>query len=51
MLILTFACTAERPRRLVDSDEHVDVGEFELDELRGSRSLPAGYLRSIRSVA
>lgn len=46
MLILAEACTAVRPADLVHSDEHVDVAEFELDDLR-TEPIPAGYLRAI----
>jgi len=46
VLILTFACTAERPLDLAHSDEHVAVAEFDLDRLR-LESIPEGYLRSI----
>jgi 8-oxo-dGTP pyrophosphatase MutT (NUDIX family)/predicted kinase len=46
ILILTFACTAERPPELAHSDEHIDVGEFGLEELR-REPIPEGYLRSI----
>ena len=49
VLILTFACTAERPPELVHSDEHVDVAEFELERLR-REPIPEGYLRSIESA-
>ena len=49
VLILTFACTAERPSDLVHSDEHVEVAEFELDRLR-QEQIPVGYLRSIESA-
>lgn len=49
VLILTFACTAERPQRLGHSDEHVDVAEFDPDRLR-EESIPEGYLRSIAAA-
>jgi 8-oxo-dGTP pyrophosphatase MutT (NUDIX family) len=49
VLILTFACTAERPIELVHSDEHVDVREFELERLR-REPIPVGYLRSIAAA-
>lgn len=46
VLIMTFACTAERPPNLTHSDEHTDVAELDLDELR-AEVIPAGYLHSI----
>jgi len=49
VLILTYSCVAERPTELSHSDEHVDVAEFTLDQLR-SKAIPAGYLRSIEAV-
>ena len=49
VLILTFACTAERPPELSHSDEHVEVGESGLAELR-REPIPKGYLRSIASA-
>ncbi|MCB0995879.1 MAG: AAA family ATPase [Acidimicrobiales bacterium] len=49
VLILTFACTAERPHDLAHSGEHVDVGEFELERL-GREPIPEGYLRSIAAA-
>ncbi len=49
VLILTFACTAERPTRLAHSDEHVEVAEFGLGRLR-AEPIPAGYLGSIEAA-
>lgn len=49
VLILTFACTAERPDDLSHSAEHIDVGEFDLDGLR-REPIPDGYLRSITAA-
>jgi 8-oxo-dGTP pyrophosphatase MutT (NUDIX family) len=49
VLILTFACTAERPREIVHSDEHVEVREFGLEELR-REPIPEGYLRSVATA-
>lgn len=49
VLILVFACTAERPSGLTLSDEHVGVGEFNLDQLR-QEAIPEGYLRSIAAA-
>ncbi|MEZ5410175.1 MAG: NUDIX domain-containing protein [Acidimicrobiales bacterium] len=50
VLILTFACAAERPHDLAHSGEHVDIGEFDLDRLR-REPIPEGYLRSIAAAA
>lgn len=50
VLILTYACTAERPPELVHSDEHVDVADVGLEQLR-HEPIPAGYLRSIEAAA
>ncbi|MEZ5230528.1 MAG: NUDIX domain-containing protein [Acidimicrobiales bacterium] len=46
ILILTFACTADRPAQLSHSHEHVEVAAFDPVELR-SHPIPEGYLRSI----
>ena len=50
ILILTFACTAERPPELAHSDKHIDVGEFSLEELR-REPIPEGYLRSVATAS
>ncbi len=49
VLVLTFACTADRPSQLVPSDEHIDVAEFDLEGLR-QEPIPEGYRRSIEAV-
>ncbi len=49
VLILTFACTAERPPDLAHSDEHVAVAEFDLGELR-QEPIPEGYVRSVAAA-
>lgn len=46
VVIVTYACSADRPDVLTHSDEHVGVAEFGLDELR-TEPIPDGYLRSI----
>lgn len=50
VLILAFACTAQRPTQLAHSDEHVEVAEFDLTSLRGE-PIPEGYLRSVSLVS
>lgn len=50
VLILTFACSAERPALLTHSDEHTDVAELGLAALQ-EQSIPQGYLRSIEAAA
>lgn len=46
VLILAYACTAERPASLQHSEEHVGIAELSRAELE-TASIPAGYLRSI----
>lgn len=46
VLIMTFACSADRPPMLRHSDEHIAVAELTPTELR-SEQIPDGYLRSI----
>ncbi len=50
VLILTFACIAERPSELVHIDEPVEVDEFDLDTLR-HEPIPVGYFRSIAAAS
>lgn len=50
VLILAYACTAERPPQLVHSDEHVEVAAFDPDLLR-DEPIPEGYLRSIEAAS
>ena len=49
VLILTYACAAERPEDLMHGDEHVDVAELDLDRLR-HEPIPDGYRRSIAAT-
>lgn len=46
VLIVAYACTADRPSTLEFSHEHVAVAELTPEQLR-SEPIPAGYLRSI----
>ena len=49
VLIVTYACTADRPTELRHSAEHDDVGIFTLEELQ-HEPIPAGYLRAVTSA-
>ncbi len=46
VVIMTYACSGERPLTLSHSDEHTAVAEFAPAELR-RELIPEGYLRSI----
>jgi 8-oxo-dGTP pyrophosphatase MutT (NUDIX family)/cytidylate kinase len=50
VLIFAFACAAARPSELAHSDEHVEVAELALADLRGE-PIPPGYLRSIEAAS
>lgn len=50
VLMLVYACFADRPVEALHSDEHIAVGQFALDRLR-SETIPDGYLRSIERAS
>ncbi len=50
VLILTYRCSASKPKSLTFSDEHSDVALLSVDDLR-QEAFPPGYLASIERVA
>lgn len=49
VLVVTYACRADRPPSLTHGDEHTDVAALGLDELR-REPIPEGCLRSIAAA-